>query len=396
MSNDQQLMTINLAKGFFNAIQGHQVLKANFNDLLYPCGRYKFDVKIHESKLPDIAEAYNTCLKAGMNQEEIIDALLRIFFPLRFFRVGDYEKMAFVLGFIGMRGSGKTCSAIMVAACDFLFRGLPVWSNVPITIRVCYRDAEKIFTSNDVEELNLLDLNEDYGGGAVLFDEVNMEAAESTRFSSGANLQFAYAMQQIRKRQLSLIWTCQGWSWLDGRLRWQTDFCIACRDAGIEKKSRSNGGLGDSTVWRVHDLSGTSGKFDYDYEIKHHYLTEYLIWTGKIWLRPWWQAYNTALLKGQRNYIAEYKRKTIEKIKAEANRLPGPVGDLPQHTNTLESAVDNVIANSGDIIYCADFWQYLNTEDKAIQTRVGQLFAARGYERKGNSHSGYFWKKKEV
>ena len=108
MSLNNEIMTINLAKGHFNAVRGHKVLKVNFNDLVYPCQRYKFDVVGYESRLPDIAEAYETCLAAGMGNDEIIDMLINLYFPLRFFRVGSYENMAMVLGFIGMRGSGKT------------------------------------------------------------------------------------------------------------------------------------------------------------------------------------------------------------------------------------------------------------------------------------------------
>ena len=230
------MMTINLAKGFFNSIKGHNVLKVNFNDLVYPSTRYKFLVREHEKDLPDISETYQLCIIAGMDEKQIINTLIRLYFPLKFFNVGSYENMALVIGLIGQRGTGKTAGAVEITSCDYLLRDKPVLSNVPIEIRVVYKDAEKIFRSIPLEELDMLDLTMDYGGGCVLYDEVNMEAAESTRFSSSANLQFSYAIQQIRKRQLSLIWTCQGWNWIDNRLRWQTDFVMACRDASLEKK----------------------------------------------------------------------------------------------------------------------------------------------------------------
>lgn len=393
------IMTINLAKGHFNAVNGHEVLKANFNDLELPNKRYMFLAKQYESRLPDISTAYQTCIDAGMGQGELIDTLIQLYYPLRFFHIGDYEKMAIVLGFIGMRGSGKTCSAVMVAVSDFLLRGMPVWSNVPITVRVVYRDAEKIYTSNNLDDLDMLDLTEDYGGGCVLYDEVNMEAAESTRYASGANLKFAYAMQQIRKRQLSLIWTCQGWSWIDNRLRWQTDFCIACRDAGLEKKKYDTNGIGDKAVWRVHDLSGTSGKFDYDYELRHRYLTDYLISSMLVWLRPWWHAYNTGQLQGQRDYIREYKVAQAQKEKSENNKIILPRGissELPEQTITLDEAVDTIIATSDNgRIYCNRAWECLNTNDRALQTKVGRIFNSRGYEKSGNSKYGYYWKKIE-
>lgn len=396
MNKTKKIMNINLAKGHFNVINGHQVLKDNFNDMVYPCQRYRFLIKDHEAGIPDIAVAYQTCLDAEMSAEEIIDFLILKYFPLKFFRVGNYEQMAIVLGFIGMRGSGKTISAVMVAACDFLLRGLPVWSNVPITIRVVYKGAEKIFTSNSLDDLNMLDITDDYGGGCVLYDEVNMEAAEGSRYASSANLKFAYAMQQIRKRMMSLIWTCQGWGWIDNRLRWQTDFAMGCRDNAIERKSSGNTSIGKEIIWRVHDLSGTSGRFAYDYELKHKYLTDYHISTHKVYIKPWWNSYDTSRLQGQVDYIADYRASMHQKAQDEANMLPGPKGELPENTNTLPGVADELISTfAGERIYCKMAWEYLGVKDKAIQTRFGRIMNDKGYRKAGNSKNGFYWIPKE-
>lgn len=395
INTTRDIMTINLAKGHFNAVNGHGVLKVNFNDLHLPNTRYVYRAKDCESRLPSISDAYETCLEAKLDQDKIIDTLLQLYFPLRLFRVGDYERMAIVLGFIGMRGSGKSCSAVMVAACDFLFRGLPVWSNVPINIRVVYKDAEKVFSSIDIKELDLLDITDDYGGGCVLYDEVNMEAAEATRYASGANLQFAYVMQQIRKRMLSFIWTCQGWSWIDNRLRWQTDFCVACRDASFEKKKIQTNGVGDVSLWRVHDLSGTSGKFAYDYELKHKYLTDYLIGSHMVWLRPWWSAYNTDQLQGQVNYISEYKKRIdMQKKQEKVLELKKSGVEISEITITLDDLVNQFLElNECQKIYCKDLWGYLNTDDKSVQTSIGRIMINKGYKRRKSSQYGYFWEK---
>ena len=389
------MMTINLAKGFYNAVRGHSVLKVDFNDYKFPSGRYRFDLEAHLAKLPPISEAYLDCIDGKYTPEKTIQALIDAYFPVRFFRVGHYEKMALVMGFIGMRGSGKSCSAVMVAVCDYLLRGLPVWSNIPIQVRVVYRDAEKIYESIPLSELDMLDLTLDYGGGCVLYDEVNMEAAESTRFSSSANLQFSYAIQQIRKRQLSLIWTCQGWNWLDNRLRWQTDFVMGCRDAALGKKRYRNSGIGDKCLWRVHDLSGTSGKFDWDYEIKHRYISDYLIAQEIVWLRPWWQAYSTDVLFGQDNYIQRYKITVREKQKAAMLQLDAPVkhAELAESSNTIVDLVDYCCATF-DRLTCSHFWEWAGGNvDRTLQTEVGRLFRSRGFKRKGNSVSGRYWQR---
>ena len=395
------MMTINLAKGFFNVIKGHEVLKVNFNDFEYPSTRYKFLVKEHESNLPDISETYHICLDAGMDESQVIDTLIRLYFPLRFFNVGNYKNIALVIGLIGMRGTGKTAGAVEIVSCDYLLRDKPVWSNVPIEIRVVYKDAEKIFQSIPLEELDMLDITMDYGDGCVFYDEVNMEAAESTRFSSSANLQFSYAVQQIRKRKLSLIWTCQGWNWIDNRLRWQTDFVVACRDASLEKNKRNNL-IGDTSIWRIHDLSGTSGKFNYDFELKHRYLTDYLVWIGYVWMRPWWESYNTEQLQGQENYVRSYKVRTEQQRRLEADKLPEPVNnnslneDLPEVSDTLSTLVDTYVSIGATKIYCHAVWERIGSNSRSIQVKIGKLFKERNFNRKRDSKGDYYWEKEKI
>ncbi len=393
------MMTINLARGFYNAIEGHRVIRSYFEDTKYPCGRHKFEIEPYLAWCRPINEVYGECMASGMSGEDTIDYLLDLYFPLKYFRVGSYKEMVMVLGFIGSRGSGKTCSAVAVAVCDFLLRGLPVWSNVPIEVKVIYKDAVKYYSSNPLSELDMLDLTTDYGSGCVVYDEINMEAAEATRFSSSANLAFSYALQQIRKRQLTLLWTCQGWNWVDNRLRWQSDYVIACRE-GMFEKNINTPAMGHKSVWRVHDLSGISGKFDFDYELKHHFISDFLTSKHLMYLRPWWGAYSTELLQGQENYMSKYKVSMKEKASVASQTLGEPVKvDLPEVSNTVGELVQAVIAEVSagkmDTVYCNYVWGLLDTKDRKIQSSVGKMFKDAGFKKAGNSVSGRYWIKGE-
>ena len=97
-----------------------------------------------------------------------------------------------VIGFIGSRGSGKTCSAVNVLTLDWLIRGEPVWSNVDIDVSVRYRDTKVVYRTHDLNTIDLFTMD-NVKGGAVFVDEINMTAAEGTRHMSGANLAFSNA-----------------------------------------------------------------------------------------------------------------------------------------------------------------------------------------------------------
>ena len=361
------MMILNLQKGMFHSVNGKSEVSCTFYDFAYPMNKYRFDYKKYIEKLPPIDNVYQKLKAAGYPPDVMTDYLIDLYFPMRFFNVGKYKSMALTMGLIGMRGTGKTCGAVMIASCDYLLRNKPVWSNVPIHIKVKYKEAEKEFKSFDIAELDMLDITKDYGNGVALYDEVNMEAAEGARYNSSANLQFSYAMQQTRKRHMDVIWTCQGWNWIDNRLRWQTDFVIACRDATLDKRYYRPGRVGDNSVWRIHDLSGTSGKFDYDFELKHRYLSDYIIGTHIVFMRPWWNAYSTEQLLGQKNYIEAYKRKKDEAKKAQNDLLPegsrwGTITELLEWMDTQ------------DTVYCDDVWGSIiaNDELKNYQIRIGK------------------------
>lgn len=360
------MMVLNLQKGMFDSVNGNSKVSCTFNDFAYPTNKYRFNYKEYIKNLPPIDEVYQKLMAAEYPTETIIDYLIGVYFPMRFFNVGKYKNIALSIGLIGTRGTGKTCGAVIIASCDYLLRGKPVWSNVPIHIKVKYKEAEKEFKSFDLAELDMLDITKDYGSGVAVYDEVNMEAAEGARYNSSANLQFSYAMQQIRKRHMDVIWTCQGWNWIDNRLRWQTDFVVSCRDATMDTKYYRPGTIGANSVWRIHDLSGLSGAFDYDFQLKHRYLTDYVIGTHIVYMRPWWNAYTTDQLLGQQNYIEAYKKRKDEKKREENDILPEG-----SKWSTITELLEWM--EKFDEVLCDEVWQQIkvNGNLKSIQIKVG-------------------------
>jgi len=302
---------------------------------------------------------------------------------LRLFRVGDYENLPLCLGFVGSRGSGKTAGAVATVCLDFLFRGLPAYSNVPIAVRVKYKDAEKLFQSEPLNKLNMLDLSEGYQNGVVLLDEVNMEAGDATRATSGANLALSYAVQQIRKRQLSLIWTCQGFMWVDNRLRWQLDYCIVCADTYLTKKDSAKY-IGEKSTWRSHDLSGITGSYDFDYTLKHKWVSDFKVWQGDVYVRPWWFVYNTWELLGQEDYVAAYRENKALK----ASRTY----ELPEGWQLPEDVLASQLKEAGVVrIYASEIWKANDIEnDRSARTKVGRAMKRAGYVRRRDSQGYYY------
>lgn len=376
MVREARMLTITLRKGCYATKRddSKEVNTADFCDYPTPALPYGVIAETSSNTLPPIEEAYEYLKAKGYSQEHIIDKLVNWYLPIKFFKVGAYSKLPLVIGFIGHRGAGKTISAVQTIACDYMLRGYACYSNVHIAFDVRYRDCIKHYESFPLNKASLWELGTEkgYRGCVVFVDEINMETAESTRFMSNANLQFSYALQQIRKRSISVIWTCQGWMWVDARTRWQTDFVINCQDAFMLHRGGA-AGVGDACKWTAYDLSGLTGTFGLDFEQSHHYITDFEVWSGIIWSRPWWGAYDTNLLQGKANYRKEFNQNSTE--------ISNAVYSLPEPSIKPEVKIADDIAASGlTEIMADDIWQVNNIgDDKAAQTKIGMELHKRGF-----------------
>lgn len=378
------MMTINLGNGFMDVIRGHDVVTGwmgHGKKMGLPNGRYSFEWR----QQPPISDVYSLLVKCGCTQDQVMDSLIARYLPFKFFRVGHLSKMELVYGFIGPRGSGKTAGAVGVIVLDYLLDGFKCWSNVPISVRVCYKDAERIYASEPLEKLNLMKLNEDFRNGVVLVDECNMEVAEATRSMSSANLGFSYALQQIRKRHLHVIWTAQSERWVDNRLRWQTDFYISCRDAFL-KHSYNSHGLGEMSTWRVMDVSGITGFEPPGSIFDHKWLEEFTVWQGAVMTKLFWDAYDTSLLQGKEDYRQAYKR-SLKEDAAAARTV-----ELPPPGQDYAKSLVNLLGDA-EMFYADELWQTNGITDRATQTLVGAELARQGWKKKRQGDGRYYYQR---
>ena len=120
-----------------------------------------------------------------------------------------------IIGIIGDRGDGKSCleTIILKKAFD---QGITVYSNYWLK----FTDQDHYIS---FEEMALLP---DYLRSAYIgMDEIQM-AMDSREFLSSSNKALTKLITQIRKRDLTLIYTTQRLSYGDKRLRQQTDYLM--------------------------------------------------------------------------------------------------------------------------------------------------------------------------
>lgn len=166
-----------------------------------------------------------------------------------------------VIGFTGIRGSGKSLSlAFMIAFC--LIQGLTVWSNMRVAFRCCFGPGEwKDLETTPIDWKAVYSLEEGISHGVIAIDELVYYM--DSRSSMGMRNRLVNAViNQVRKRSLDFYFTVKDMSWLDKRLRvWETDVEIACWDL---HRTQGNIPKGHHIRWQCYDQSGA--------------------WTGRQWV----------------------------------------------------------------------------------------------------------------
>lgn len=186
-----------------------------------------------------------------------------------------------VVGFTGPRGGGKSLEMAYIACRDFLIRGRPVWSNIPMHIELKLPNNEVVTASSlPLDVKSFFSLSEDLKGGLVCIDELELYA-EARRSGSNKNLLLTYIIMQTRKRALSFFFTIQQPQWADNRLRFMSDIMIRSRDIaytpwGNEKKI--NQGQYFSMV--VEDWSGMLTGYRYQ---ETGYTQTFCLWGVPVW-----------------------------------------------------------------------------------------------------------------
>jgi hypothetical protein len=98
-----------------------------------------------------------------------------------------------IIGLVGLRGDGKSGSGAVIALLDYLMNEEPVWSNMPIGVRIviddetAYKWSKGIlkhggtvtYRSQKLDKEGLLRFDPRYNHGCYFIDEINMEFAEA-------------------------------------------------------------------------------------------------------------------------------------------------------------------------------------------------------------------------
>lgn len=355
--------TFSLQRGFLNVSSGK-----NHFQLFLPDG--------HNGKgLPPINEAYDYLVGLGLDGESIMKRLIRTYMPFRFVKGNHVANRTLVTGLIGARGSGKSCTGSAITVYDYLIHGRPVWSNMEIMVTFRYKDASITYRTVDFEKLNLFKLDRSFQGGCLFLDEINIEFSEARRSTRTSNLQFSYMLQQLRHRDLDLVFTTQSDTWLDQRLRFQTDLFIYCKDAALTPSGRENGAkLGHYSYLDVYDFSGI-------YTGQSYTSGDWPIWTGTFWMRPFWGVYDTFEIQGMDEgpgigiQIRETERLT----------------ELKRKQDEVEILISEFRGRGIKKVPSSLMWTVAGAESRSEQTRLGMALARAGIEKVSDGNGGWMY-----
>lgn len=353
---------------------------------IFPCNQYSFTPPI---ELMPCEEFYNALKTEGLPNDLILQKMIRMYIPWYCFNVGHLEKISTCLGIIGHRGSCKTASAVYMMIFDYLIRDKPVYSNVEIAVKVKYKDCAKEYHSKPWTGSDMLAIEGDTRGGVVFVDEINLAAASSQKRMSNANYEWNNELQQLRKKQLNVIWTAQSWKTVDDLTRWQSDWVVETQDCFNDHSYKAKC-PGDKTKWSVFELSGLSGQFDLAYELEHHWLMHYKIGeTRMVWLRPIaWPAYDTYQAQSA-DYFQKYKLKQAE-LEFEQKQVM-----LEARQKTAQDIIDQIIELNRETFYSNDLWSGIEAS-QGLKTQVGMLLnKTHNKHRESSGLRRFYYVKKE-
>lgn len=141
--------------------------------------------------------------------------------------------------YVGANGSGKTALAVRDLI-PSIYAGRPILSTVPI---IDHRTGELYEHYIRFDSWTKL-LDPAFHHGDILMDEVTGIA--SSRASMGMPIQVQTALDKLRKRDLTMIWTAPSWSRADSTIRSTTLGVTLCRSYFPD---RSSAKAGDVAAW---------------------------------------------------------------------------------------------------------------------------------------------------
>ena len=323
-----------------------------------------------------------------MSESKTIDLMLRMLHRRRIVW-GDYlANLSLCVSLIGPRGSGKSVGATAIGVTDGLLAGRRVVSNLPLAVKVRYKDCSKVFESEDLDAVMMLSVNDfdqNYGDCMMVVDEVNLALADSLRSTSNQALDFSYILQQMRHRNLNFIFTTQNEMWQTNRMRYQVDLYIACSDNAMRSGGKpKKEDIGRKSHWDLHDVSGLiTGK------VLHDDLRTFKVPPYKeviAWNVPYWNCYSTDLMQKREKFARKQEQESKE-IGFDEEHLER----LAREYQTPASLLNKCINLGIETMLKADTWAALGiTDDRAMQTKVGSILTKLGCQSKHNSTGHYY------
>jgi hypothetical protein len=331
-------------------------------------------------ELPEVDDVYQKCLTRNIPGDHIIDILLKMFHRQRIIRSGYLEELNLVLGLVGGRGAGKSCGAAGIGIYDFLLCGMPLISNMDIQVRVRYKTVAKIFKSQNLSLVNLVNVKDQsnmYRDCCLVVDEVNLEMGDARRSMANKNLNFSFALQQLRKRKLHIIHTAQSEMHCDERVRFQTSMYISCKDAAYNDGLPQPGSLGRKAHWKLYDTSGVvNGEITDD---KRMVIKEW-----DFHNTPFWNSYNSWEIQTGDDDACPEASDIVIKDTPE-------LAALKTENRTAQQIVDYISGLGIKKVYKDTIWDSLGITDTSTRTSVGMRLR-NGYQVKlGEDSGGLYW-----
>lgn len=284
-----------------------------------------------------------------------------------------------VIGFIGDRGDGKSVGAGVTAVMDYMLQCEPCYANIPISaeFEVDEDTASKYgletgtasYVSQELDIVRLLTGTGEYVEGVIVVDEVNIAIADARRSMANQNLAADDLVQQIRKDQSALIYTCIDEGFVDVRIRDMTDIMIKTMDTALTPEGLARKQTpGEEFKWIIYPMTRklTGERYqDTGRTLPPAYLKG----------RRWWDVIDS----GQKQKRKKFNLKTDnEGVNAGIEVSQNP--ELAKTVNEWEWVGQKILElrDSGYTeIYPYELWDFLELEargitPRSIQTRLGQ------------------------
>lgn len=265
-------------------------------------------------------------------------------------------------------------SGSAVSLIDCMVDGMPCWSNMEIDAKINITDdiASKYvdygakhggnvrFQSLPLDKHKFLRFDPMYQNGYVFIDEINLEFAESRRSTSNVNLFFMRAGQQLRKHNLSIIYSVIHEMWIDPRLRELTDIFVKCRDTALSPEGlASHKILGKEIEWNIYPMTRIFNGISY-------YDNQQPVGPALFYARPFWDVFPTRMIQaeGQTKYSVRIDEDIVE---ADMSITESPVvEDIRKHWGWLIDIGKNMMASGEKYIHQDDVYNLDIVREKQI------------------------------